>query len=355
MDNNEALNILKSYRNKVWPEVKSYLKGPSYPYGFKVPKKYLSIDKFHWDIVSEYPKRKGKYFRPTLLLLTCEAMGESSKKAIKTAAAMQLSEEWLLVHDDIEDSSLERRGKPTLHRQYGVDYAINAGDALHFVMWKAIFDNHNLLGYKKTREIADEFYKTLARTALGQTAEILWRNKDVKHNNPSDWYFIADGKTSYYTVACPMRLGAIIAGTNNVQLHKLAQFGIYLGRCFQLVDDILDVTSDFSGQKKQMGNDIYEKKRTVMLNHLIKNANQRDKNTLIKILNKAPSAKTKSDIAWVIAKMHKYDSINYAQKLAKDMKQKAYKSFKEDLGFLKRKAPRDKLETLIHFVLERKV
>ena len=354
MKDNKALEILTDYKKKVWPEIQSYLKSPSYPTGFKVPKRYSSINKKHWDIVTEYPKRQGKYFRPTLLLLTCEAMGENSNKAIKTAAAMQLSEDWLLIHDDIEDHSEQRRGKPTLHKQYGLDYALNAGDALHVVMWKIIFDNHKALGHKKTQAILNEFYRALARTALGQTAEIMWRNNNDKNINTSDWYFIADGKTSYYTVACPMRLGAIIAGTNSKQLHKLAQFGVYLGRCFQLVDDILDVTSNFSGQKKQKGNDIYEGKRTLILNHLLRKVNPSDKEKLLLILDYPPSKKTKADINWVITKMNEYGSIDYAQKLAKRMKDKAFIAFEEDLAFLSKKAPREKLETLIHFVLERK-
>ena len=61
MKDHKALEILEDYKKKVWPEVQSYLKSPSYPTGFKVPKRYSNISKKHWDIVTEYPKRQGKH------------------------------------------------------------------------------------------------------------------------------------------------------------------------------------------------------------------------------------------------------------------------------------------------------
>ncbi len=119
------------------------------------------------------------------------------------------------------------------------------------------------LGEKKALALADEFYVQLSRTTLGQMTEIRWSKDKKRRFNVSDWYFVADGKTSYYTIACPMRLGAIVAGADTNQLEKLAEFGKFLGRAFQLTDDILDVTGDFEGRKEFAG-DIYEGKITVL-------------------------------------------------------------------------------------------
>ena len=154
---------------------------------------------------------------------------------------MQLSEEWLLIHDDIEDKSLLRRGEPTLHKLYGNELAINAGDSLHMIMWKMISDVGN-------PKIAEEFYKMLLRTALGQGVEQIWVNKNKKPKK-DEYFFIADSKSAYYSIAGPMRLGAILA-----ELNKITDFGLHLGRCFQLIDDILDVKQDKKEGKATLAN-----------------------------------------------------------------------------------------------------
>src|SRR3989344_2606983 len=123
--------ILETYKNLVWPEINSYLKDPTFPPSFRIPNRYREDVTHNWEIAKEYPLRKGKYLRPTLVMITAEALGSDRKSAIKTAAAMQVSEDWLLIHDDFEDNSSARRGKPTLHKIYGPELAVNAGDLLH--------------------------------------------------------------------------------------------------------------------------------------------------------------------------------------------------------------------------------
>jgi geranylgeranyl diphosphate synthase type II len=347
-----AIKILESYKKLVWPEIKKYLKDPVFPSSFQIPKEYQKYTQEYWKIVKEYPERQGKYLRPTLLLLTTEAMGQKKQKALKTAAAMQLSEEWLLIHDDFQDHSLVRRGKPTLHRMFGPELAVNAGDTLHIIMWKILMDNKDLLCPKKTSILTNEFYRMLKRTADGQAVEIMWARGEKTNFKDEDWLFIADGKTAYYSIAGPLRLGAIIANANTRQLNLLTEFGLYLGRCFQLVDDVLDLTSDFQNLKIQ-GNDIYEGKITIMLGHLLRNTNPRDKKKLLSILKKSREEKSQDEINWVISKMHRYGSLEYGRKLANNFKAKSLNIFEKDLKFLSHQPARDHLETLIHFVLER--
>jgi len=349
-----AKKILDSYKKPVWKEIKKYLKRPIYPTTFKIPSKYQKDISNYWKIVEEYPKRQGKYFRPALLLLTTEAMGQKMEKAIKTATAIQISEEWLLIHDDIEDQSLVRRGKPTLHELYSPELALNAGDSLHVIMWKIILDNKKNLGTEKTFKIANEFYKILSRTVDGQGIEIAWKQKGRKGFQDRDWYFIADGKTAYYTTTGPMVLGGIIANANQKQINLLANFGLYLGRCFQLTDDLLDLTSNFRGPGQRTASDLYEGKRTIMLSHLVRNVNKKDRKKLLNILKKSIEQKTEREVKWILKKMDEYQSIEYGKKIAKKLKVKALNTFKKDLKFLFHQPARDNLETLTHFVLERK-
>lgn len=350
-----AQEILQRYKNMVWPEIEIHLRDPHYPLAFKIQSNYLRDASLYWKIVTEYPERKGKYLRPTLVLLTSEAMGVNPKEAIKTAAAMQLSEDWLLIHDDIEDNSSLRRGFPALHKIFGVGAAINAGDALHAIMWNCLSENINSLDTKKTSNILKEFHLILARTALGQGVEINWASSENFDFSDNDWFFIADGKTSYYTIAGPMRLGAIIAGASNHQLENLATFGQVLGRCFQLVDDLLDITSkDYKGRGQMVGSDIKESKRTLILSHLLRTAKATDKKKVISILKKMPEEKSQEEINWIISKMNQYKSIKYAQSMAKKYRDKASVIFEKKLGFLSHEPARSELKEIIDFILERK-
>lgn len=347
-----AIEILKHYRALVWPLIKVELKDPAYPYSFRIPGNYASERKYHWKAVADYPIRQGKYLRPTLTVLTAEAMGVNYKRALKTAAAMQMSEEWILVHDDFFDKSLKRRGEVTLPIKYGPEIAVNAGDTLHAIMWKLILSNQSSLGLNTTNKLVDEFHKIILRTMLGQTVEINWAEKNKANFDENDWNFIADSKSAYYSIAGPMRLGAILAGANKNQLELIAKFGLYLGRCFQLVDDLLDLTSDFGG-RKEWANDIYEGKRTLILGHLIENASFRDKKKILAIMSKSRKQKTEEDVMFILERMTHYRSIIYAQEQAQIMKERAFKIFEKELTFLKREPARTRLIKLMEFVLER--
>lgn len=346
--------VLCKKRDLVWQEIKGYLDGLlDFPDFCKVPDCYKELSKFHQSIISEYPERKGKYLRPALVLLTAQAMGFPESKAIKTAAAMQISEDWILNHDDIEDDSLQRRGKPALHKTIGKELAINAGDGLHVLMWKAIADNLSIIGSKKTKEITDEFYQMLSRTVLGQTVELKWIKDNKKDLTDKDVFFILESKTAYYTIAGPMRLGAILAGASQSQLELIYQFGRPLGRCFQIIDDLLDLTSDFAGLKAKPGNDIYEGKRTVMLVHLLNNAKGGDKKKLNEILDKSREEKTAKEVSWAIEAMKKYGSIDHGRKLAQKFKNEARVLFDKNLTFLSVSPAREQLKAGMEFILNR--
>lgn len=346
--------VLAEKRDKVWPIIKKYLDHLSdFPAFCQVPAKYRPELLFHQQLVSEYPERKGKYLRPSLVLLTASAMGFPEDKALLSAAAMQMSEDWILNHDDIEDDSLQRRGKPALHRLYGQELAINAGDGLQTLMWRVVRDNFALVGQAKGLAVYDEFLRLLDRTVLGQTVEIKWAREGKVNLTDEDILFILASKTGYYTIAGPMRLGAILADAAEKQLTAIYDFGLALGQCFQIIDDLLDLTSDFQGQKDQIGNDIYEGKRTIMLAHLLRVVRARDRVRVRAILEKTREEKTEDEVKWMIAKMKDYGSLAYGRRLAEDLAAKALKIFESKLTFLDHQPARDQLKAGINFILKR--
>ena len=91
-----------------------------------------AIEEDFWAQIQDYPARGGKYVRSILICLTCEALGGNIEDALPTAASMELSQNWILIHDDIEDESSMRRGDKALHLKIGIDHAINAGDGARF-------------------------------------------------------------------------------------------------------------------------------------------------------------------------------------------------------------------------------
>src|SRR5215217_2283821 len=90
----------------------------------KEPRRYL------YDLAADYPQRGGRAFRPSLCIATARAFGAPLDTAIPTAASIELLHNAMLIHDDIEDESEQRRGKPALHVSAGIPLAINAGDML---------------------------------------------------------------------------------------------------------------------------------------------------------------------------------------------------------------------------------
>jgi geranylgeranyl diphosphate synthase type II len=351
---NNFISTLHHYRETIWPVYKKYLDNfKKYPKYCETSVDYLDIKNFHHLLVDNYPERQGKYLRPSLLSLTALSLGVPMDKILLTATAMQMSEDWILIHDDIEDDSLSRRGGDTLHKIYGPNLSINAGDALHVLMWKVINDNYSHLPLDIAQKISHEFFVMLSRTVLGQTAEIKWTEENRLDLSESDILFILEGKTGYYTIAGPMRLGAILAGASDLELNKIYEFGKNLGYSFQIIDDLLDLTSDFAGLKKQIGNDIYEGKRTIMLTHLLKNASNADKIEILDILSRPRSSKSVSDVTTIIDLMKKYGSLDYSRELAKKFATKARDLFDHDLQFLKAEPFRSQLSDAIDFIINR--
>ena len=121
--------------------------------------------------MSDYPSRRGKALRPSMCLASCEAFGGPLGDALPSAVAIELLHNAFLVHDDIEDASLLRRGEPTLHRRYGTPLALNAGDGLALQALATLRENIDLLGPRLADRIMMEFDFMSQQTVAGQALE----------------------------------------------------------------------------------------------------------------------------------------------------------------------------------------
>jgi geranylgeranyl pyrophosphate synthase len=176
----------------------------------------------------------GKRYRPVLALLAFEAAGgKDISEVMDLALSAEIIHTATLVHDDIYDSSKTRRGKPTLHASHGLAHGIIGGDYL-FVLGFG-------LGGKYDARIVERMAETCANIASGE----LLQHEHIGNlaTTPEDYYSIIDGKTAGpFATACSC--AAIIAGASDEVIYSLEEFGWEVGRAFQLVDDLLDLTGD---------------------------------------------------------------------------------------------------------------
>jgi geranylgeranyl diphosphate synthase, type II len=298
-----------------------------------------------YTMMRDYPSRQAKGMRPFFCVTCCRAAGGTEDDALLTAGCIELFQNWILIHDDIEDGSELRRGEPSLHKRYTEALALNAGDALHARMWEALLRNKSKLGTEKTVAVLGEFSQMVNQTTEGQHMELGWVTAKRWDLGEKDYYEMCTRKTSWYTVASPCRLGAIIAGAGDDVVSDLKEFGMALGVAFQIQDDSLNLVGDQEKYGKAKSDDILEGKRTLILLHLLAAASQNEKNKIIAIMNKDRDAKTSSDVSYVLSMVEKYDAVGYARKRAAELLKEALSTLKG----IEWKGDRDSVEMLSSF------
>ncbi|MHA0034308.1 geranylgeranyl diphosphate synthase CrtE [Deinococcus sp. PESE-13] len=219
-------------------------------------------------LLRDYPQRGGKGIRSELLLASARAHGlrEADPRwdsALWLAAALELFQNWVLVHDDIEDDSDERRGRPALHHLCGMPVALNVGDTLHAYMWAAV-------GKANVPGAFEEFLQMVYRTAEGQHLDLAWVEGREWALRPADYLQMVGLKTAHYTVIVPLRLGALAAGVAPQEAFTPA--GLALGTAFQIRDDVLNLAGDPVKYGKEIGGDLLEGKRTLIVLHWLTTA-----------------------------------------------------------------------------------
>ncbi len=331
------LEYLKSIKSQVFPIIKKYLP--------------VNDPKKHYQIVADYPNRQGKYFRPGLLLLAAQMYGVKQKEAFLSAAAIQLSEDWLLIHDDVEDASEERRGKPTLNVLHGNELAINAGDALHVIMWRILGDNIKYFKDNRGYQIFNIFNNILLTTIEGQYMDLNWIHKNQVNISKSDYFDMITRKTCNYTTIAPLQIGAIVSGQSQKELNSIKAWAIPFGYAFQIWDDCMNLTSKKQG--KELAGDILEGKRTLILSHLLNNCAKDDKQKIIQIYIKKRIQKTEKEKNYILNKMHVCGSITYAQNIAQDYSKSAIEIFNKNTTHLPDSIYKKHIKSLIEFVVNR--
>ena len=165
-----------------------------------------------YDLILDYPLRGGKALRPALGIATCLGLGGDLEAILPTAATLELYHNAFLIHDDIEDESWWRRGKPTLHIDHGIPIAVNVGDAMLSLSLQPLLDNVERVGLGPALRILRAVAHMTRQTVEGQAIELEWVRSNTWRLDDADYLEMVELKTSWYSFITPLQVGAIAAG-----------------------------------------------------------------------------------------------------------------------------------------------
>ncbi len=264
-----------------------------------------------YQLMRDYPARGGKRLRGLFVLASTAAHGGDWRSALAPAAALELFQNWVLIHDDIEDDSLERRGAPTLHLQAGMPIALNVGDAMHVYMWQLLLGKDAVPG--DADAIRQEFLRIIHRTAEGQHLDLCWVAEGRFRVEEEAYLQMVRLKTSWYTVIGPLRIGAFAAG--RLPHADFEALGGQLGAAFQIRDDVLNL-QPHAATGKEFAGDLFEGKRTLILAHLFAHASSDEAAEVEQRLSLARAKRSQEDVRRLLQLIEKHGSLGYAQTVA---------------------------------------
>jgi len=324
------------------------------------------------DSVYSYLRHGGKALRPSVLLFACGAVGGNEDYMIPAAAAVEIFHTWTIVHDDIIDRDNKRRGGPTVHeefrkramaelgydeadaRHYGISIAILAGDMQQgwaVSMLSELALNNGINSQLVLYLIGDFEMRLQGELIEGQVMDIQYSKIPIDDLNEAQIMKVMWKKTGVlyeFSGKAGSMLGLNTLDTEHKFVKAISNFTGKCGKAFQLQDDILGIVGDEDKLGKPVGSDIREGKRTIILNHAFKNANEEQKNKLSNIMGDQQASE--SDIEEAKNLLTDLGGIEYTKKLAR--------SYVEDaiphLDIIPQSKYKDLLLVWAEYMIERK-
>lgn len=274
-----------------------------------------------YGMISEYVSRGGKRLRPVLCLSCAEVCGGKEQEAMPYAVAVEFFHNLTLIHDDIEDDSSTRRGKPSLHRQFGIPTAINASDALYTAAVSSILKKD--IPAEKIKSSLGILLRSFSEMVRGQGSELYWYRSGKFEINEKEYLDMVRGKTgALFGLSC--RMGAHSADVSEETQDSFEKFGQNLGIAFQIRDDILNLTGNPKKYTKEIGEDIRESKRTLITSRMLFTLKPKEKQWLLSVL-KRPE-KSEEEVSRAISLAKESGAIKYADSVASRFLEEAKRS-----------------------------
>ncbi len=207
----------------------------------------------------------GKRLRATLPRLVGEAVGDAHEGHYTLGASIEIIHNFTLVHDDLMDQDPIRRGLEAVHVAYDDSTAINAGDAMLAVAFEILAESPDI-EQDKLGFLVRSIGEMVRNVASGQQEDISFESRDSVSED--EYIEMIKGKTSVMFETCA-GTGAILAGATQEVVENMRRWGLNLGLCFQLMDDLIDITGDTATLGKPAGSDIVQGKKTLIAIHAL--------------------------------------------------------------------------------------
>ena len=333
--------LFPSYHDKVETELKEIVGNN--------PSTLYNMLQYHmgWQNEHGHPcyEKSGKFIRPILCLLSCQAVQGNMSQILPAAAAMELIHEFSLIHDDIEDASCERHYRPTVWKLWGQPQAINAGDGMLALASLALFKlKENGIADKKIIGSNQMLAKACLQLCEGQYLDIAYESRlDVNIEN----YLDMIAKKTAILIATSISLGAYLGTEDEKLVNYLYQFGKELGMVYQIHDDILDIW----GIKEKTGksrSDISQRKKTLPVIYGLQNSKGEAKHKLEGFYSQEYIQD--EDLSQVIRILEQLGARDYSQNLAEQYYRQALTQLEVTGLAPQNLAP---LKEVAHFLLER--
>lgn len=317
---------------------------PIYSYGLEPLNKAVA------DPIWNMLDRGGKRWRPALFLLICDALGKTSDYCLDFSIIPEVIHNGTLVIDDIEDSSEVRRGRSCTYKIFGLDIAVNAGNAMYYLPLLPLMTQRDRLPAQMQRDVYEVYVQEMINLSMGQAMDIAWHRGIANADGLSEKDYLQMCAYKTGTLArVAAKTAAIISGAEKPLVDKLGHFAESIGVAFQMQDDILDLTgAEFSKAKGCVGGDITEGKRSLLVIYTLKTANASDKKRLVEILDMHTSNQALRDEA--IGLLQKYGAFDYVKATAERM---VAESWSEAEKLLPTPEAKEKLKAFAEFLIKR--
>jgi geranylgeranyl pyrophosphate synthase len=316
---------------------------PSYAYDLAAATN--AVNRPVWDLLD----RGGKRWRPALTMMVAGCLGKEPADFADVAAAAEVIHNGTLMVDDVEDDSRMRRGRPCTHVKYGVDVAVNAGNAMYYLSMLPFLRNRKKYGAEKTLKAYDAYVEELLRLSYGQGTDIYWHRGKAGSVSEEQYLQMCAFKTG--TIArLAAKWGAIFAGGTDGQVKAAGKLAESIGVAFQIQDDVLNLRGERGKYGKDPGGDITEGKRTLLVIFALKRSSGPDAERLARILDS--HTKDGKRIADAIAIIERSGAFGHANAVARKIVLGAWAGFD---GKFPKSRHKDALRLLADYVIDRSV
>jgi geranylgeranyl diphosphate synthase, type I len=303
---------------------------------------------FGWQGTQGYPRGKshGKFIRPTLCLLCCQAAGGDTSQILPAVAALELVHNFSLIHDDIEDASCERHHRPTVWKLWGQSQAINAGDAMFALAYLALLKlRENGIADTKIMRSVQVLGEACLELCEGQYLDIAYENhSDVSTED----YLKMIAKKTAALMAASTSIGSYLATENKNIVSSLYKFGQNLGMAYQIQDDILGIWGAEEKIGKSVNSDISQKKKTLPVVYGLQNSRGKDEQRLERLYSQ--ESIDGESITEVVEILNRSGARSYAQKLEQQYYHQALAEVEATSLGSSKQAP---LKEAAHFLMKR--